>query len=347
MSAHSVELSLLQAWPVERWRGRRVLVAVSGGPDSVAALWAILRTAPNPDLICVAHFNHRWRGQASDDDAQFVRELCQRTSVNLVDKAAEQTDVVTKSEEAARLCRYQFLIDAAYQTGSQFVVTGHTADDRIETALHNLLRGSGLAGIAGPRAMRLLSEGIMLVRPLLSVFRCQVLDYLSALDQGYRLDATNWDDRFSRNFIRTKLLPLARQHYVNGVDRQILSLAEIARESIDALSVIAARWLDQQPISSPALDEIVRRFELENPWYVMHSSLVAMPAPVIREALKQVWQVRGWPMKSMNRKHWLSVYSVLVASDSVQCPQQRLTLPGNLHVMVCGQLRVIGRRRKC
>jgi tRNA(Ile)-lysidine synthase len=202
---------LIKAWPVGRWEHRKLLVGVSGGADSVALLCALFELA-RPGHVVAAHFNHGWRGDESDADQKFVEQLCQQLGVPCTTASAPAPQYASplalsqnddsscvetamhakgikfdekpvfsagKSEEAARALRYDFLIRAAYECGASYVVTGHTADDRTETLLHNLFRGSGLAGAASLRQFRKLDEDLVLVRPLIARTREDVLQYLA------------------------------------------------------------------------------------------------------------------------------------------------------------------------
>src|SRR5690606_24443286 len=113
-------------------------------------------------------------------------------------------------EQVAREERYAWLARVAAEEGAGWVATGHTADDQAETVLHRLLRGTGLRGLRGIAARRELRPGIWLLRPLLHLGRADVLAYLGALGQDYRRDSSNLDPRFTRNRIRSELLPLLR-----------------------------------------------------------------------------------------------------------------------------------------
>ena len=116
--------------------------------------------------LVVGHYNHGWRGDESDQDAEFVEHLSRDLGVVFVRAdapAAEQP----LSEEAARDARYEFLVQMAHRVGARFLVTAHTADDQIETVLHRIIRGSSVSGISGIPRTRQLSESLTLLRPLL------------------------------------------------------------------------------------------------------------------------------------------------------------------------------------
>ena len=135
-----------------------------------------LALQPDRERIVAAHFNHRLRGAAADADQQFVQQTCQSLNVHCLLGDADpvaypQARAGTGLESAARQLRYRFLIETAEQSGARYVATGHTADDQAETVLHHVLRGTGLAGLAGIPAIRRASEAVTLVRPLLSFSR--------------------------------------------------------------------------------------------------------------------------------------------------------------------------------
>ena len=166
---HPLELKLAAAWPPSDWADVTVLVAVSGGGDSVALLRAMtaLETG-GQGRICVAHLNHQLRPDA-DEDERFVVELSRRLGVACevervaVDRLAAQAG--DGLEAAARSARYRFLEQAAGRLGARFVATAHTADDQAETILHRIVRGTGVRGLAGMARVRPLGHAT-LIRPL-------------------------------------------------------------------------------------------------------------------------------------------------------------------------------------
>ena len=199
-------------------RDAGVLVGVSGGADSVALLRSLHALAEPYGLrVVAAHLNHGMRPGhgtrpgAADDDAAWTAELCGRLGVPIV---LDQVDVPAYAgehrlnlEEAARAARYQFFDLAARGEHCTYVTVAHTADDQVETVLHHLFRGTGLAGLRGMRAVRPLAEGLTLVRPLLRIPRTQIEDWLGVIGQDYRTDITNADTSRTRSRIRHSVLP--------------------------------------------------------------------------------------------------------------------------------------------
>ncbi|MBL8795339.1 MAG: tRNA lysidine(34) synthetase TilS, partial [Planctomycetia bacterium] len=222
-----------------------IVVAVSGGPDSVALLRALLAVAAPESPLVIAHLNHRLRGDESDGDAEFVHQLHAallplRPDLGLrcdtIDVAAIARERGDNLESTARQTRYDWLTEVAVAAGCRFVATGHTADDQAETILHRLLRGTGLTGLRGIAARRPLANGIELLRPLLGVGRAEVLAYLDELQQPYRQDSSNQCLDLTRNRIRHELLPLLVRDY-NPAIAQLLN--QLAAQAEEAAGIVA------------------------------------------------------------------------------------------------------------
>lgn len=267
------------------------VIAVSGGADSVALLCA-LAADPPPGGLVVAHLNHQLRETASDADAAFVAKLLRQLPhhIESIDvRAAAEGDNL---EATARRVRYDFLSRVAASVGAGWVATGHTLDDQAETVLHRLIRGTGLRGLRGIAAVRELSPGVRLVRPLLTVAREDVIAYLRATGQSWREDETNRDPAFTRNRIRHELLPLLRTF--NPAIAEVLSrLAGQADATFREIEVTAAELLRQaeRPRVGPVcvLDPV---------------PLVAAVPSVTREVLNLLWTREGWSRSDMTATHW-------------------------------------------
>jgi tRNA(Ile)-lysidine synthetase-like protein len=197
--------------------GARLIVAVSGGADSVCLLHVLKELAP-ACLVGIAHFNHKWRAEASDEDERFVAALA--SQFDLPFYRAEAKPVPGNLEQNARRARLAF-----FATLNATVALGHTRDDQAETVLFRFLRGSGLAGLAGiaPTA-----NGI--IRPLLDITRAEVEQFLRARNITWRDDATNLDPRFARNRIRHQLLPQLARDWNPKIAETLARLADLAHE---------------------------------------------------------------------------------------------------------------------
>jgi tRNA(Ile)-lysidine synthase len=204
--------------------GDRLLVAVSGGADSVALLRVLLELRAGMGIvIAAAHFNHGMR-EASVADAAFVEDLARRHDLQFF---AEREDVAAYAlanrlsvEAAGRSLRYEWLAKVAGEHKFDAVATAHTLDDQAETVLMKFLRGAGTRGLGGVYP-RVDAGAFRIIRPLLSVARAEVEAYLTSIDQPWQEDETNRDRRFRRNRVRHELLPLLMREY-NPNLRQVL-----------------------------------------------------------------------------------------------------------------------------
>lgn len=227
------ERKLITEWrrmelPVE---GAVVVVAVSGGADSLSLLLAAdeLRMLGKLEIrIVAAHFNHKLRGEESEADETFVRNLCIDRGIEFA-ASHSRSKPENNIEQAARFERYEFLRQTAENLRSPLVLTAHTIDDQAETFLLNLIRGSGIRGLSGMRPIRDLSENdpsIKLVRPLIGwARRLDTEAYCRELGVEYRSDTMNEDEAFTRVRVRKILLPLLRDFNPKIIER----LAETAR----------------------------------------------------------------------------------------------------------------------
>ena len=253
-------------------RGDRVLIGVSGGPDSVALLHLLVDLKDDARIrLAVAHVDHQLRSD-SQDDAEFVADLARRWGLPV---AVIRRDVRHASdarglslEDRARRVRYAAFQEIAREQQTTRLALAHTADDQAETVLMRLLRGCGLTGLAGIPMTRSLGEvtpppaasagggfapkaqalraaaggGVTIIRPLLGVWREEVLGYLRQHRLSYRQDPTNQDTRFLRNRIRHELLPLLEREYNPQLKPLLNQLAEQCRTDAGFLSEAAQRY---------------------------------------------------------------------------------------------------------
>ena len=214
----------------------RPLVLVSGGPDSVALLRAVVSLGGEPAVL---HVDHGLRGEQSREDAEFVRGLCARMDVACEVRRLRLVGSANL-QERAREERYRLAEEVADGLGLTAISTGHTADDVAETVLMNLARGSGLRGLAGIPPVRGRFQ-----RPLIEVTRGEVLQYLHDLDQPYRTDPTNLTGKYARNRVRLEVLPVLQDLYPGAV-RNLARAASLAREDLQALEDLAATALENR-----------------------------------------------------------------------------------------------------
>lgn len=211
--------------------GEKLVVGVSGGPDSLALLHQ-LRSFVNPGTLHVAHFDHGIRSNSADD-ARFVAKLAREWDLSFSSKRLSVPELAERQgwslEEAARNARYAFLAEVAHATGAKIVAVGHNADDQAETILLHFLRGSGLTGLRGMLAVSPLpgAPNLALIRPLLTQSRAEIEAYCDGHDLKPIVDETNTDPVYLRNRIRHSLLP-ELAGYNPRIKSQLVQLAVIA-----------------------------------------------------------------------------------------------------------------------
>lgn len=223
-------------------RGQRVLVAVSGGQDSVclAQLLQDLRKHWHWTLA-IAHCNHGWRPDA-DANAAHVQTLADHWQLPYFGVTATEA---IPTEAQARQWRYARLTEMAQREGYTCIATGHTASDRAETLLYNLMRGSGADGLQALTWRRSLADGVALVRPLLEFTRSDTAEVCDDFGLEIWHDSTNDDLHLARNRIRQEVLPYLQEHFNPQVETHLSQTAELLRADVTLLESLAER-LHQQ-----------------------------------------------------------------------------------------------------
>ncbi len=232
-------------------RRAAILVAVSGGLDSMGLLHALVRLSPEFDWrLEVAHFNHQLRGPASSADERLVRQQCAvlKTPFHVERWASKDKVASIKAggvEQAARLARRGFLGRTAARIGAANIVLAHHADDQVESFFVRLLRGAGGHGLGGMR--RRAKHGpplsAWLVRPLLNFTRSEIADWVKAEGVRFRHDASNQDPRFLRNRVRTELLPKLTRDFSPAIHRLVLRTMQGLADEADWMRAAAADYL--------------------------------------------------------------------------------------------------------
>ena len=215
-------------------KGDSVLIAISGGADSVCLTYILWQLRKKYGLeLRLIHFRHGLRSKKREDkEEKLIRNLAKGFGLPLNVKKINVSEYAKKNkltvEEAGRNLRYQSLIDSAIKNNFDKIATGHNLDDQAETVLFNLLRGSGLPGLRGIPVIRQ-EKGVGIIRPLLGISRKEILQYAEERNLPFSVDETNISFSYTRNRIRYELLPLLEK-YNPRIKEHLAHLAEIVRE---------------------------------------------------------------------------------------------------------------------
>ena len=259
--------------------GETVLVAVSGGADSLCLLHLLAGLREQYSLTLFAgHINHLMRPEA-EADAQYVTavaaSLAIPTEIIAVDVRALAAERKLSLEDAGRQARYEALAEMAGRVGATCIATGHTADDQVETILLNFLRGGGPEGLAGMPATRELPGGARIIRPIIDLTKAETEAYCQAHDLQPRLDSTNLELFARRNRLRHNLLPLLREEQP-ALDRLLLRQAEIFRAEDDFLRELTEIFLPAALLSAS-----------ESEITLAVDKLVNLPLPLARRVVRE------------------------------------------------------------
>jgi tRNA(Ile)-lysidine synthase len=228
--------------------GQKILVAVSGGADSLGLLQILFSLAPkNHWQLAVAHFNHQLRGRASTADERLVRRTAKKMRLKYFSGGADVKTFAAQSklsiEMAARQLRHEFLARTAHAQNFSTIALAHHADDQVELFFLRLLRGAGGEGLAGMKwqSPSPADKKIRLIRPLLGCAKSDLLEFARREKIIFRADTSNLSQDFLRNRIRHELLPLLRKKYQPGLNKNILRVMEIVGAEAELVVAQASR----------------------------------------------------------------------------------------------------------
>jgi tRNA(Ile)-lysidine synthase len=326
-------------------KGDRVLVALSGGPDSVALLYGLLAIQSEFGLkLYVAHLNHKLRGAESDEDERFARELAGRLKLEFfskrIDVKREAKRKKLSIEEGARELRYRYLEELANQIKADKIAVGHQADDQAETFLMRLLRGAGGAGLSGIPAKR-----GKIIRPLIQIKREEIEEFLKANKIACRLDSSNYLTDYLRNKIRLKLLPKIKEEFnpkiVESLNRtaDIISLQQeyIEKRCEQILQDIGTKRKSKITIALESFaryDISLQREIIRLCVKQLKGDLVQLAFEPVERALNLIHQKRSGRKVKLANKIWVEVCGKEVAfyKEEKKKYDFPLTLPGTLNL---------------
>ena len=320
--------------------GDRILVAVSGGPDSVALLHVLHELQNEFSLhLEVAHLQHGIRGAEAEQDARFVAELAERLTLPFHLKKIDLPQMKSEAgrgnlEALARKERYRFFAAVVRERNLGKVATAHTLNDQAETVLMWLMRGSGMKGLGGMEPIHhfqpegcIADERIVVARPLLAVSKAEIVDFLNAKRLAYRVDRTNQDDRLLRNWIRLELIPKLAARSGPRFTTRLAHQAELLRDDEWVLEGIARRELDR----------IRRAGGLDRELFLKQ------PAALQRRILRLWIEGARGHLLGVDFDHIAAMRELIVGTP----PHGRLAVPGDFELVKEYQvLRLVKRNRK-
>jgi tRNA(Ile)-lysidine synthase len=295
-----------------------LLVAVSGGPDSVALLHALLAIRDTLGVrLEVAHLDHSLRGQEGEADAEFVSERCKRLGLTLHRRRVNIPELWDNEggsiEALARRERYAFLEEARAVAGARWIVTGHNANDQVETFLMNLLRGAGPRGMG---AMLRVGPGPM-CRPLLGTWRWEILDYLASRGETYCNDSTNQDLSRTRNWVRHRLVPFLETEMGVPVLEILARESQIMNELDGFMTQEAERLLEAAKVSN-AFDASAVRVDI--------AKLEGLHPAQIRAVLREAVQDAAGGLQDISWTHIDTLLALMHKDEGTGS----IDLPGSL-----------------
>jgi len=292
----------------------RILLGISGGPDSVSLLSLISNINRAGNIyseLSIAHLNHLLRGAESEQDEQFVKNIAKRFNLSIVVERKDIKKIAQKRklslEETARGERYKFLETAAKKVGANIIVVGHTADDNAETILHRIIRGTGILGLNGMRPKRRLNSLSMmtLVRPLLFSWREDIIAYLKETNLSYRCDSTNLEKDKFRNRIRMELIPILEKGYNTGVKESLIRLGEVATQNYDFLKSQAEGLFEKIFLNGERVGKSFKEVILDIP------SLKKVPTVLQQMIIREAMVRLDIPLKEFGYKQYEDILDLI------------------------------------
>lgn len=254
-----------------------LVLGISGGPDSIFLYHFANQLGSK---IVVAHINHLLRAKESDKDELFVKNLVKKSN-NIFETLHSNIKAISRKskqglEETGRKIRYEFFQELAKKYQARFILTAHHADDNLETIIMNFVRGASLKGLCGMKESEPISKNLNLLRPLLQFPKSQIIDYLKTKKISFRLDKSNQDLAYRRNFIRHKIVPELKKINPNLAETLAKNTKNF-RELSSFVETSASTWIDQN-----STDKSFSKFNAK--------SFRQQPIPLQKEIILQLYK---------------------------------------------------------
>ncbi|MBF0253081.1 MAG: tRNA lysidine(34) synthetase TilS [Candidatus Omnitrophica bacterium] len=294
--------------------GEHVLVAVSGGPDSVCMLKTLFEISKKIHLkLTVANVDHCIRDKDSKEDSDFVKKLAESMSLDIVYKKVNIPKLNTSKEsieETARKKRYEFLLMQAKKLNCKALATGHNLDDQAETILMRVIKGSSLKGISGIPPLRI-QEDIRIIRPLIRSSKKDILNFLKQENCGFCIDKTNKETKYLRNNIRLNVIPYLEK--INPkLKESLVNLSDSVREEIENIEGRNTSFVNSSKIGNKAEISI--------------EDIIFQPVYLRKKIMKSVLETKGCNIKKLTHKHWQDIDNLIRKAT----PGTSINLPGKI-----------------
>lgn len=218
----------------------KVVVAVSGGPDSLCLLHILYRLRYKFGIsLCAVHLNHGLRGKEADEDEKFVENFCKKINIEFKSKKVDINEIAKRyslsCESAGRKIRYEFFNEIRQKIGAQKIAIAHNANDQAETILMRIMRGTGLDGLVGIKPVR----DEIFIRPLINITRHEIEQYCIENNLNPRIDKTNFETMYSRNKVRLEIIPYIEKNFNEDIVKTLNRMSEIIKVDADYLNKIS------------------------------------------------------------------------------------------------------------
>lgn len=254
--------------------GDRIVIGVSGGPDSICLLHILNEIKNELNFkIYVAHVNHMIR-QEADSETEYVQEFCKKLGIECfvkkVDVIKQAEDLKKGTEETGRNARYEFFNEILERTSSNKIATAHNNNDKVETILMNILRGSGTSGLKGIECIR----DSKYIRPLIEVERNEIEEYCKLKNLNPKIDKSNAENIYTRNKIRNVVVPYIKQEFNPNIIKTINRLSEVATEENEYLEKITQQEYNKIFVDKQSIPNIIEVGDLQNEKDIISNQII-------------------------------------------------------------------------